>query len=149
MGLQYPASSNSFQIPSEGYPNLVPRPLSYSSHRAGTSKGWFPLTRFCLRTLSTENLSHVDKIEAIYKMLRVNVKLSEVLLLRLRATFHALPLFYLFSNVNLRTYARKKYETVEINPKANKIFFLGKRHAARYQNWLTKNSLRAPLVAHS
>ena len=51
-------------------------------------------------------------------MLRLNVKLSEVLLLRLRATFHTLPLFYLRTEI-LRTYARENYATVEINPKAN------------------------------
>ena len=51
------------------------------------SKGWFPLTRFWLRTL-TVNFNHVNKIEARYKVLRLNVNLSEILLLRLRATFH-------------------------------------------------------------
>ena len=59
--------------------------------------------------------NHVNKIEARYKVLRLKVKLSEVLLLRLRATFHTLPLFYLRTYM-LRTYARKKYATVEINP---------------------------------
>ena len=50
---------------------------------------------FWLRTLTQVNFHHVNKIEARYKVLRLNVKLSEVLLLRLRATFHTLPLFYL------------------------------------------------------
>ena len=59
----------------------------------GTS--WFPLTRFCLRTLTLVNFHHVNKIKARYKVLRLNVKLSEVQLLRLRATVHALPLPYL------------------------------------------------------
>ena len=62
-----------------------------------------------LRPISTDaflathvNFNHVNKIEARYKVLRLNVKLSEVLLLRLRAIFHTLPLFY--------------YATVEIDP---------------------------------
>ena len=47
------------------------------------TKGWFPLTRFWLRTLT-----HVNKIKARNKVMRLNVKLSEVLLLSLRAIFH-------------------------------------------------------------
>ena len=47
-------------------------------------------------------------------MLRLNVKLSEGLLLRLCATFHTLPLFHLRTYV-LRTYALKNYATVEIH----------------------------------
>ena len=43
------------------------------------------------------------------------MKLKEVLLLRLRATFDTLLLFYLRTQI-LRTYARKNYATVEINP---------------------------------
>ena len=45
------------------------------------------------------NLNYVNKREARYKVLSLNVKLSEVEILRLRATFHALPLFC-FANVN-------------------------------------------------
>ena len=48
--------------------------------------------------LTHVNFNHVYKVEARYKVskvLRLNVKLSEFLLLRLRATFHTLPLFYL------------------------------------------------------
>ena len=41
------------------------------------------------------NFNHVNKIEARYKVLRLNVQLGEVLLLRLRATFHTWSLFYL------------------------------------------------------
>ena len=41
------------------------------------------------------NCNHVNKIEARYKVLRLNAKLSEVILLRLRATFRILLLFYL------------------------------------------------------
>ena len=58
-------------------------------------KSGFPLTRFWLRMLTHVNFNHVNKIEARYKVLRSNVKLSDVLLLRLRAFFHILPLFYL------------------------------------------------------
>ena len=47
-------------------------------------KGWFPLTRFWLCTLTQVNFNHVNKIEAKYKLLRLNVKLCEILLLRLR-----------------------------------------------------------------
>ena len=60
---------------------------------------------FTLRLISTDaflathlnalNFNHVNKIEARYKVLRLNMKLREVLLLRLCATFHTLPLFYL------------------------------------------------------
>jgi len=50
------------------------------------------MTRFWLRTLT-----HVNKTEA--KVPSVKEKLSEVQLLRLRATFHALP-SVLFANVN-------------------------------------------------
>ena len=35
------------------------------------------------QTLTQENFNHLNKIEARYKVLRINVKLSEVLLLRL------------------------------------------------------------------
>ena len=44
-------------------------------------------------------------------MLSLNEKLSEVQLLRLRATFHALPLFYLQTYI-LGTYARKNNATL-------------------------------------
>ena len=40
------------------------------------------------------NYNHVNKKDARYKVLSLNVKLSEVQLLSLRATFHALPLFF-------------------------------------------------------
>ena len=73
---------------------LIPKSYQNYSHYINNwpvtreiSKGWFPLTRFWLRTL-TVNFNHVNKIEAGYKVLRLNVNLSEVLLLRLRATFH-------------------------------------------------------------
>ena len=45
-------------------------------------------------------------------MLRLNVKLSEVQLLCLLATVHALPLFYLRTQI-LLTHVRKIYATVE------------------------------------
>ena len=50
------------------------------------------MTRFWLRTLTHVDFNHVNKIEAKYKVLKLNGKLNEVLLLRLRATFHSLPL---------------------------------------------------------
>ena len=56
--------------------------------------------------LTHVNFNHVNKIEATYKVWTLNVKLSDVLLLRLHATFHALPLFYLRTLI-LRTHARK------------------------------------------
>ena len=40
------------------------------------------------------NYNHVNKKYARYKVLSSNVKLSEVQLLSLRETFHALPLFF-------------------------------------------------------
>ena len=46
-------------------------------------------------------------------MLSLNERLSEVQLLRLRATFLALPLFF----CQRKFYARKNYATVEINPR--------------------------------
>ena len=39
--------------------------------------------RFWLRTLSHVNFNHVNKIEVRYRVLRLNVKLSEFLLSRL------------------------------------------------------------------
>ena len=51
-------------------------------------------------------------------MLNLNVKLSEVQLLLLSATFQTLPLCYLRSQrYFLRAYARKNYVTEEIHPK--------------------------------
>ena len=50
---------------------------------------------FWLRALTHANFNHVNKDEARYKALKLNVKLSDVLLLTLRATFHTLSLFYL------------------------------------------------------
>ena len=43
------------------------------------------------------NLTRLNKIEATYKVSRLRVKLSKVQLLRSLATFHTLPLFYLFT----------------------------------------------------
>ena len=57
-------------------------------------KGRFPLTRFWLCTLTQVNFNHVNKIEARCKLLRLNVKLSEILLLRLRATFFIHCLYF-------------------------------------------------------
>ena len=44
------------------------------------------------------------------------MRVTEVQLLRLRAAFHALPLFYLRMEI-LRAFARKNYATLEISPK--------------------------------
>ena len=48
----------------------------------------------------------VTKKEAMFERPRLNVKLSENQLLRLRAIFHTLPLFY------LRVHESKNYSTV-------------------------------------
>ena len=50
---------------------------------------------FWLRMLMRINFNHVNKIEARYKVLRINVKLSDILHLHLCATFHSLPRVYL------------------------------------------------------
>ena len=47
----------------------------------------------CLYT--DANFNHINKIEPRYKVLSLKVKLIEIQLLSLRATFHALPLYYL------------------------------------------------------
>ena len=67
---------------------------------------------FGYHTLTHVKFNNVNKIEARYKMLRLNVKLSEVQLLCLLATVHALPLFYLRTQI-LLTHVRKIYATVE------------------------------------
>ena len=41
------------------------------------------------------NFNHVNKVEARYKVLRLNVKLSEVLLLRVSVTFHTDCLYFI------------------------------------------------------
>ena len=55
-------------------------------------KGWFTLTRFWLRKWTHVNFNQVNKIEARNKVLRLNVRLIEVLLFRLSATFYTLLL---------------------------------------------------------
>ena len=67
--------------------------------------------------MNVYNYNHVNKKDARYKVLSLNVKLSEVQLLSLQATFHALPLFY-WGRYFLHTCARKNYARVEINPGA-------------------------------
>ena len=70
------------------------------SHIVEMPKGWFPLTHFWLRTLTHAriyiNCNHVNinwgKTDKVFTL---NVKLSEVLLLRLLATFHTLPLYFI------------------------------------------------------
>ena len=74
-------------------------------------KGWFPETRFWLRTLTHVNFNRVNKIEAKYKVLRLNVKLREVLLFAyVRPFIHCL-----YFICERKFYARKNYATVEIN----------------------------------
>ena len=79
-----------------------------------TTLGGFPLTRFWLRTLTHVNFNHVNKTEVRYKVLRLNVKLSDFLLLRLHNCSCDLSYIasILFANVNF-TYARKNYATVD------------------------------------
>ena len=67
------------------------------SHEKIRDSGNQPLKLICtdafwLRTLTHFTFNHVNKIEA---RLRLNVKLNEVLLLRLRVAFDTLPVFYL------------------------------------------------------
>ena len=58
-------------------------------------KGRFPLSRNFPYVYMHVNFNHVSNIEPRYKVLRLNEKLSEVQLLRLRVAFQTLPLFYL------------------------------------------------------
>ena len=58
------------------------------------------MTRFWLRTLTHVNFNHANKIEARHKVLRLNVKLSEVLTFTLTYVTSIL-----FANVNF-THAR-------------------------------------------
>ena len=50
---------------------------------------------FLAMHVNVRNFNHVNKTEARQKVLSLNEKLSDVQLLRLRATFHAFNLFYL------------------------------------------------------
>ena len=59
-----------------------------------------------------EKFTRVNEIEAMLEKPFVNVKVEQGSTLRLRVTFHTLPLFY------LRAYAQKKYAKVEIHLKA-------------------------------
>ena len=54
---------------------------------------------FWLRTLTHVNFNHVNKREARYKVFRLNVKLTEVLLLRLKCDLSYIA-SVLFANVN-------------------------------------------------
>ena len=75
--------------------------------------------RVRLRTLTHVNFNHLNKIEAKYKVLKLNGKLNEVLLLRLRATFHSLPLYNICGRKFYARimYGRKNYAIVEVNRK--------------------------------
>ena len=50
---------------------------------------------FLAMLVNAHKFNHVNKLEARHKVLRINMKLSKVLLLSLRATFHTEPLVYL------------------------------------------------------
>ena len=79
-------------------------PLAYNMQLKIDSnhfEGWFPLTRFWLRTVT-----HVTRIEARYKVLRLNVKLSKLQLLRLRATVHACLFFICEHKFYARTHVK-------------------------------------------
>ena len=53
------------------------------------------MVHFWLYMLMLINFNHINKIETRYKVLRINMKLSEVLLLSLRATIAS----SLFANI--------------------------------------------------
>ena len=59
--------------------------------------GGFPLSRNFTCVYTYVIFNHVNKVEARYEALSLKVKLCEVQLLPLRATFHSLPLFYLLT----------------------------------------------------
>ena len=56
------------------------------------------------------NLTRVNKIETLYGMSGVYVKVEP------RVAFHTLPLFHLRTSILRALFARKNYATVEINP---------------------------------
>ena len=79
-------------------------PLAYNMQLKIDSnhfEGWFPLTRFWLRTVT-----HVTRIDARYKVLRLNVKLSKLQILRLRATVHACLFFICEHKFYARTHVK-------------------------------------------
>ena len=78
------------------------------------------MTRFWLSTLTHVNFNRVNKIEARHKVLRLNVKLSEVLFFTLTCSLSYVASIF-FANVNF-TLLRTK--TVEINPYIGLINFV-------------------------
>ena len=64
--------------------------------------GWISTDAFWLRTLTHVNFNHINKIELRHKVLRLNVKLSEFLLLRLHNCTCGLSYIVsiLFANAN-------------------------------------------------
>ena len=56
------------------------------------------------------NLTRVNKVETLYGMSGVYVKVEP------RVAFHTLPLFHLRPSILRALIARKNYATVEINP---------------------------------
>ena len=91
---------------------LVFSPIKYQTMpcKWQTAYGWFPPSpNFYLRTCV--NFTHVNKIEAMYESLCVNVKVERGFsFLRSRTTFHTLPLYHLHT---------QNYTTLEIHPYTN------------------------------
>ena len=81
----------------------VSRVQSYPyKHMTRDTLGWISTDAFWLRTLTHVNFNHVNQIEVRHKVLRLNVKLSEFLLLRLHNCTCSLSYiaFILFPNAN-------------------------------------------------
>ena len=91
-------------------------PRNYQTHAFATFTedllGGFPLSRNFYVHMHV-NFTRVNKIETRFDVFHLNVKLSKVQLLLVRAIFHALPL--LFANLNFK-HVRQNYVTEEINP---------------------------------
>ena len=71
---------------------------------------------FLATHVNARKFNHINKIEAGYKVLRLKVKLNEVLLLRLYARPFMRCLYFICERTCYATYARKNYATMEINP---------------------------------
>ena len=77
--------------------------------------GWISTDAFLAPHDNARYFNHINKIEVRHRVLRLNVKLREFLLLRLHNC--TCDLSYVasisFANVNLRTYTHKNYATVD------------------------------------
>ena len=69
---------------------------------------------FHCHVITDVNLTRANKIETLYGMSGVYVKVEP------RVAFHALPLFHLRTSILRALIARKNYAKVEINPFAPK-----------------------------